>query len=246
MSEAAFDPSEGVEPGAEGASGDAPGVVDPEPSLEASEPTVAEPAAPGWAPSQEDWQALTGTVQQLAQANAPAPPPPPAAPAFLQVDPDTGESLIDPNGLQEYINFQIQNGVQARIGQYEPIMNQTVADRGEQLINDRFTSLASELPGFDPSDGVARDIAEGLAPRLGDPNAAMTQAAQRLVEHDKRVSEKAVEQYKQTLSNIGNAPREPGATGAGVESSEHEVGPNGKVSYGSVTDRWIERNSIPT
>jgi len=235
---------EGVDPGAEGVPGDAPGVVDPEPALEASEPTALEPAAPGWAPSQEDWQATQATIAQIAQQLQPPPPPAPQAPQWMQTDPDTGESLIDPNQLSAYIDFQIQQGVQQRIGTYEPIMNQTIADRGEALITERLTELQSQVGAFDPN--VARQIAEGLVTRGGDPFQAIKDAAALAHSYQESVKAAAIEEYKQQLANIGNAPREPGASGAGVDVRDLPVEANGKISYEAVTRDWAARHSIPT
>ena len=217
------------------------GVADDTPSDEVSPevetPEVAPEAVSPWAPSQEDWAGLTSTVQNLVQAVTPQPVAP-TAPSYIQEDPVTGESLIDPAALQQYIDYQVNQ----RMGSYEPILNQTVSDRGEQLINQRLEQLQTEVGPFDPK--VARQIAEGLAVLPGaEPNAVLKQAAESARSYEKTIGEKAVEAYKATLSNIGNAPREPGATGSAVDGFEPRKGLDG---YKDVEESFLERHGIST
>lgn len=238
MSEAVAETPAGVE-GEVAEPTDVPGVAEEStPAVEAGVSPV-ESAAPPWAPSQEEWAALTGTVQQLAASFQPPAPPAPEAPSFLQTDETTGENYIDPAQLQAYINFQIEQGVNGRLNPVEPILNQTIADRGEQIINTRFTDLGVT----DDARPVARAIAEGIAAAPGaDPNAALKNAAEMIAEHDKRVAAQAVEAYKTTLGNIGSAPVEPGATGAAVNAYELPKGRDGRIDYKDAMNNWLARN----
>lgn len=224
------------------------GVSDAEPALDDSAGAVdsvaAPEAAPTWAPSQEDWAGLTQTVQSLVQAVTPQPivPAAPQLNDYLQQDPVTGEMQFTPEGLDKYISDRVAAGVNDRIGSYEPILNQTVSDRGEQLINQRLEQLQTEVGPFDAT--VARQIAEGLAVLPGaEPNAVLKQAAETARAYEKSIGEKAVEEYKKTLSNIGNAPREPGAAGSAVDRIEPRSGLNG---YKDVEDAFLERHGIST
>ncbi len=224
-----FEDAGGVEGGADDPA-EAPGVAEPETTV------LVESAAPPWAPSQDDWQALTGTVQALAQQFQPAPEVP-EPPSFQVADETTGETYIDPAGLQAYIDFQIQQGIQGTVGPYKPILDQTTADRGEQLISQHLDQLQTTVGDFDTE--LARQIAEGLAARQGaDPFQALKQGAE--IAHAKHhaIGQAAVEEYKKTLGNIGSAPREPGAAGAGVERLEPRPGLQG---YNDVADNFVAR-----
>lgn len=213
------------------------GVSDAAPDDGTVDSGAAPEAAPTWAPSQEDWTGLTNTVQGLVQTLTPQPVAP-TAPSYIQEDPVTGENLIDPSALERYIDYQVNQ----RMGSYEPILNQTVSDRGEQLINQRLEQLQTEVGPFDSK--VARQIAEGLAVLPGaEPNAVLKQAAETARSYEKTIGEKAVAAYQETLKNIGNAPREPGATGSGVEGYER---PSGQDGYKAVEDSFLERYGIST
>ena len=236
----------GADAGAVADPGGASGVAEPglpaEPAADTS--AAAEPAAaPAWAPTQEDWQALTQTVQTLAQHAAPPPaqPAPAALGDYLQTDPQTGEQSFTPDGLERYINDRIAQGVDAKLSPVEPVLNQTIADRGEQLINQRLTELQTEVGPFDPK--LARSVAEGLAvlPNA-DPNAVLKQAAEMVRDMQKTAGAAAVEEYKKTLSNVGNAQREPGANGAAVGRLEIAVGDPDR--YKKVGDDWAARHGI--
>ena len=224
--------------------GDDPGVSDAAPEDGAVDPGTAIEAVPAWAPSQEDWQNLTGTVQNLVQGLTPQPVAP-AAPQlndYLSQDPITGEMQFTPEGLDQYITDRVSTGVNERMGSFEPILNQTVSDRGEQLINQRLSELQTEVGPFDTK--VARQIAEGLAVLPGaEPNAVLKQAAETARSYEKTIGEKAVEAYKATLSNIGNAPRDPSATGSAVGGYER---PSGQDGYKAVEDSFLERHGIST
>ena len=201
-------------------------------------------AAPTWAPSQEDWAGLQGTVQNLVQTLTPQPAAPvaPQLNDYLSQDPITGEMQFTPEGLDKYITDRVSTGVNERMGSFEPILNQTVSDRGEQLITQRLSELQTEVGPFDSK--VARQIAEGLAVLPGaEPNAVLKQAAETARSYEKTIGEKAVEAYKATLSNIGNAPREPGANGSAVDRIEPRSGSQG---YKDVADSFMERNGIST
>lgn len=219
-------------------------------AVEASEPSgvgeaavqesVPESATPAWAPSQEEFQALQQQISQMAQYLTPAQEVP-QAPQYLQEDPTTGEYGIDPNQLEAFIQFKINEGVNARLSPVEPILSQTVADRGEQVINQQFESLKGELGSFDVS--VAREIAEGLAARPGaDPYRALREGAQRAAALEKAIADRAIEQYKQNLGNVANAKAEGAASGSAVPAYELPTGKDGKKDYGAAINNWLARN----
>lgn len=237
----------GADAGAVEDPGGASGVAEPGTPTETAADLsgdVAAEAAPAWAPTQEDWQTLTSTVQYLAQQVAPPPAAPPAPPQladYTQTDPATGETSFTPDGLERYINDRINQGVDAKLGPVEPVLNQTIADRGEQLIQQRLEQLQTEVGSFDAK--LARSVAEGLAvlPNA-DPNAVLKQAAEMVRDMQKTIGDAAIEEYKKTLSNVGNAQREPGANGAAVDRLEIAVGDPDR--YKKVGDDWAARHGI--
>lgn len=213
----------------------------PEP-VEAPEPVAVEPE-PQWAPTSDDWNQLNARIETLASAI-----PQPQAVEPVQVgleayaDPVTGDITAD--GLQRYIDSQIEQGVNGRISAYEPVLNQTVAERGEQVIQQKFADLKTTVGDFD--DVLARELAEGYAASLGDPNLAIQKAAQRAHEFAQAQRTAGVEEYKTTLGNIGQAPREPGANSSGVyDETDLSNLPPGTDKYKLLADRWAARNSLP-
>lgn len=211
-----------------------------EAAVEAPEPVVEE-AAPSWSgPSQEEWEALNGTIGQLAQQFAPPPAEAPGIDSYFPPDPETGEATLTFEALDRYVQDRIEAGVNSRLGQFEPVLNQTVADRGEQLINQEFDKLASQ-GDFDRA--LARELAEGYASTGHAPDEAIRRGAQRAREVAQAAAQSAVDEYKKTLGNIGNAPREPGVNGAGLPDEEHL--PTGHPDrYKQIADNWAARNRL--
>ena len=64
-----------VEAGAVPAAGEAPGAVQPDATEPVSADISEQGAAPAWAPTQDDWQALQAELSQLRQAVTPEPAP---------------------------------------------------------------------------------------------------------------------------------------------------------------------------
>lgn len=214
----------------------------PEPAVEAAEPAVE--AAPAWAPSPDEWNNLTQSVQQLSQQFQPVEP----EPEYFPTDPVTGEQSLTMEGLQKFVQDQIQAG----ISQYEPVLNQTVAERGEQLINQTFENLAKPadqggagLGDFDRA--LARELAEGYASSGFAPDEAIKRGAQRARDFAQAERQAGIEQYKEeygtTIKNISQAPHEPGVNGAGVPSEE--LLPVGHPNrYKQVADNWAARTKL--
>jgi hypothetical protein len=214
-----------------------------EPAVEAAaapEPSVAEtvPEQP-WAVSRSDWDQLVGTVQTLAGALQPALAEP-AQPDIAQYAGPDGELSYD--GLQRFISDQIQAGVDARLSQVEPVLNQTIAERGEHLISQKFNELKSTVGEFDTE--LARELAEGYASTGFQPDEAIRRGAQRAFEFAKAQRDAAVEHYKTTLSNISSAPREGAAVGAGIPDEGMPASYNGD-KYKWIADNWAARNRLP-
>jgi hypothetical protein len=215
-----------------------------EPAVETAEPageTQPTQGAP-WAPDPEEWQQLTGTVQQLAENLRPVPvqPEPPGINDYFPVDPATGETTLTLEGLDRMVQDRAEALVGQRLGMFEPVLNQTVADRGEQLINQKFDSLA-EAGDFDRT--LARELAEGYASTGMDPNVAIERAAERARGFAQAQRQQGVDEYKTTLQNIGSAPREPGVAGAGV-AGEEPLPLQHPDRYKQVADNFVARHKL--
>jgi hypothetical protein len=226
------------------------GVVEPEEAPGVAETgtegvTPEEPAASPWAPSQEDWQALTSTVQTLAQQTAPSAPAAPQAPgieSYMQDD-GTGELAFTPDGLGRYIADQVQNGIRGALGSYEPILNQVVTEQGNAAVNARFDSLEPQIGRFDR--GLATLVAEGLVSRGSGAFDSVDQAAKQVQAAIARERQAAVNEYKQTLGQIGQAPREPAGVGSATTGFDIPRDGNGRGDYAAVANAWADRNSLP-
>lgn len=217
---------------------EASGVVDA-----GTQELAPEAATPAWAPSQEAFESLQQQQQRILEMLQPPAPPEPQAPEWLQSDPETGEYGIDPNALREYIQYEINQGVQQRIGAFEPVLNQTVADRGEQVISQHLETLKGKVGDFDPA--IAREIAEGLAARPGaDPYRALEEGAKRANAYLNSIKQAAVEEYKQSLSNIGNARTDGAVGGSAVSSYEIPRNSDGKLDYGAAVDNYLARRGL--
>lgn len=212
-----------------------------EPAAEVVAETTAEAPAPeAWAPTREDWESLNSRLDSFAQQFAP-PAPEPQAPDFSSyADPTSGEVTLE--GLQRFISDQVQAGVNARMAQVEPVLNQTIAERGEALIAQKFDSLKTELGG-EFNTNVARVIAEGYAAQGHDPDTAIRQAAREAFEFAQAERKAAVEQYQSTLKNISNAPREAGVNAAGLPDEGMPADYQGD-KYKWLADNWAARTKL--
>lgn len=210
----------------------------PEPVAAETEPTIEPTDAPQtWAPTPQDWEALNGKLDALQSQIAPQEP---QQPDFTQyADPMSGEVTME--GLQRFISDQVSAGVNARMSQVEPVLNQTIADRGEALISQKFTELQGSIGSFDT--GLARELAEGYASTGYQPDEAIRRGAQRAYEFAQAQRTAAVDEYKTTLGNIGKAPREAGAAGAGLPDEGMPENYNGD-KYKWLADNWAARHKL--
>ena len=222
-----------AEAGAEPASGEAPGAVQPDVTETPTGDDSATGSAPAWAPTQDDWQALQTELAQLRQAVAPAPAaaPEPQFTDYFQQDAD-GSLLIDPANLQKYIEDQVQG----QLASVRPVLDQTIQERGEHLISQELEKLKETVGPFDAK--LARTVAEGLVRETGDPMQALHQAAKLVHDSFASAGSSAVEEYKKTLANVGNAPTDPSAAGAALLDQPKPR------SYGDAVNNWLSRNGF--
>lgn len=225
-------------------------VADPapvEPEIQQQEPEAV------WAPPREEWDYVRSTLEQLAQAQQQSPqqfyqePQAPDYSAYFPVDPMTGEANVTLDGIDRLVADRAAQMVEQRLSQYEPVMNQTIAERGETLIQQKFDALSKPVSeggiGGQFNTKYARTLAEGYAASGMDPNHAIQQAAREAYEFAQAERKAGAEEYKNTLGNIGKAPREPGAESAGVYDESQP--PEGVDKYKWLANRWVDRQRLP-
>lgn len=202
--------------------------------VEASTPETT--AETPWTPPREEWDQIRSTLDRIANP----PQPEQQAPGFEQYfpqDPITGETSLTIEGLQRFVEDQVQ----ARLSTVEPVLNQTVIEQGERIIEQKFTELKGTVGDFDTA--LARELAEGYASTGTNPDEALARAARRAHEFAEAQRQAGVETYKTTLQNIGNAPREPGAAGAAV-ADEARLPVGHPDRYKALANAWAERQKL--
>lgn len=235
-----FDPDDGAGSGVATASAEA----DPSAAVSSggAEPEAAggapsAEAAPAWAgPSQDEWGEVVGALGYLAsqipleqQTQIAAEQQSAGEPVGLSLDPfadDFGDNLgqlLDQRlealvgRLEQRLDPLVQSHEREQIGEAE--------QRALDIIGDIESRDGEFLSGDDARHAV-RALAEtlvgetrqrfGPGPRAAE--AALSRAAQIVRGIEKSVSDKAVEQYRNQLSNVGGARQEPGISGAAVSN----------------------------
>jgi hypothetical protein len=204
--------------------------AEPEPAPpappEPPEPQPAEPQEPAsWAgPSQQEWQETQQALARLAEGGQE-----PQVPRF---DPYTGQPLAgaaeqaptmpepwDPNyseRMVEYLDYRDQQVIERSVGPMRPFVEQEMAERGRQELQQTFETLKGELGEFDPE--LAEQIGDSILNRADDPynvdtGAILRQAAERAAAIHKAAYEQGQREYREQLERGQNGHREPGAAG---------------------------------
>src|SRR5690348_9365186 len=90
------------------------------PSPEAAPEAAVEAPVEQWAPSRQDWEALTGRLESLSSQFAPPVEEPQQADLSGYADPNSGELTLE--GIERYVNDRIDHGVNSRLSQVEPVL----------------------------------------------------------------------------------------------------------------------------
>lgn len=230
----------------EGGSGG--GVVDAATDDTASHPDTASQSDPGQAgtgwsgPSEEEWYALQGMLQNLAQSGRLQ-----AAQTAQAAAQDPSERFTwDP--LAEDAGEQLLNLLSQRdeylLNRFQEMLSPVVAHTREELESEAEERAFDILADIEASEGkfkggeegrkIARVLADSFFPeaaaRFGGPGTpgavrsaeyALRKAAQKVREYEERVATIAVNEFKASLEGIAGASNEPGAgtTGAGEVSA---------------------------
>jgi hypothetical protein len=221
-----------------------------------AEPEAAAEPESAWAPSQDEWQQVTGFIQgaapileALAQSYQQQQYQQPQGydpyqqqyqqPQYQQ--PEEEFDPFEPESVQRYIQQQVamgvQQGMQQSLGPYEGLMGMVASQQGETLARNELDSIRSEIGNFD--EDAAFLVASGLIEQGGDPSMALRQSAQFAQEWESRIRTDAVEQYKKELQNLQGAPSETPVGGASAANVEGV--PTGQGRYEEAIRRALAR-----
>jgi hypothetical protein len=171
----------------------------------------------------------------------------------VQYDPYTGQPLqqqppeipdpsLDPAGFQNWIGQRDQALLEQMQERLSPLVGFYADQQAQQQITEGFGALPEDarIESMVPEASAeqAREALQAVAVAFVDPQnpdvrGALSEGAGMLRGLLQSAGEKAVADYKASLSNGGNQVREPGITGAGIEA----------VDTGLSYDEIIERAS---
>lgn len=200
--------------------------------------------APAVTISPEDFQALSSKVDGINRfaetMTSMLEQPLDEQPAQPLIDDDLADELgVDPRLLEEALSGAIAKGIESNLAPYLPFITKFAEKDAADATEEGFKRIAVEKGEFDT--GIAGTIALGLrSNNIADTDQAMAVAAGLLVDHDKSVAAKAVEEYKASLGRQADVlPRIGLGDGQGAQEQErqHEVG-----DYAAVARRHLEQS----
>jgi hypothetical protein len=207
---------------------------------------AAEAAA--WALSQDDWQQTQTYLQQTApilQAVAQMLPQLQQMQQAPQEPAAQGPELdpFDPDSVQNYIQSQIQSGLQAAVGEqlgpYEQMLSMQAAEQGEQLARQELEKIEKDIGKFDQDTAFL--IAAGAIEGGQDPIYALRAAATYASEWEKRIRTEERAAYQEELKNLRTAPGEvPVGSSAATEIQPVPTGPR---RYHEIVERYQARQN---
>jgi len=214
---------------------------------EVEEPDAPEPDAPApdsepepataWSPPQEEWQQMTGVVQQLAALLQEPEQPQPDPMADFQFDP------FDPESVQQMIDMRAQAIAQAQMEPFQGLLGMLSAREGEQLAKAELDRIQGDVGEFDHD--MAFLIASGMVDNGSDPAGALRQSAGQVREFESKIRADERAKVEAEFQGLGTAPREQGV-GSG-EAVPGESVPTGPGRYDQIVERWRanQRPSMP-
>jgi hypothetical protein len=125
-------------------------------------------------------------------------------------DPNYSERMV------EYLDYRDQQVIERSVGPMRPFVEQEMAERGRQELQQTFETLKGEIGEFDPE--LAEQIGDSILNRADDPysvdtGAILRQAAERAAQIHKAAYEQGQREYREQLERGQNGHREPGAAG---------------------------------
>ena len=207
------------------------------PADPAADPAT-EPVAP-WAPSQEEWEQVTGAVgylAQLAQQQAQVYQPQPMN--GEQVRPDPWER---PDSFQQDLDAYINQ----RMAPVQQFTQEAALSEAEERAMDILADFATRDGEFDKE--LARVRADHLLPQMQQrygygpkaAEAALEAAAVAQREYEQKVYADAIAKHTNQLATLSGAPGEPGSTY--VQGVQQRTMPD-YTKGGTVAQRFFGRN----
>jgi hypothetical protein len=194
------------------------------PAPEPAAPAAPEPAAaPSWTgPSQEEWQgtqqALNYLVQMFQEPEEPQPQP----------------------GVDEEGNIDIDAYIDAAFNQrmagVQPLLNLTVKERGEKVMNQMFDKLEADIGDFDRK--LAERVANSfLAEHPNDPQKALEEGVKYAAEVRKNERKAGEDSYVERLRRGPQDP-DPEVCGGGNKARKKAS------SYDEVIEQWSGETEV--
>lgn len=188
--------------------------------------------APAFNPDQFR-QELAGELDQRLAPLVQALTPQPEAPSFDQLDPFS-------DTYQQDLAALIRHEAQQLISPYQQVMEQAQQQQVSQWVDHNLDQAMQTYKAPDGTEGDRQAVlyaAAGFRAVTGDDAKAITAARDYMAQHDQQIASKAVEQYKQSISNDNGTQRDPAVNGAAVG-----IEPAPK-SYADILNRWETRTA---
>ena len=208
--------------------------VDPAPVDPAPEP------AQSWAPSQDEWEQVTGALGYLAQLEQQR------AQVYQPQSSQGQPTLPDPWERPDTFQQDLQAYIAAQVAPVQQFTNEAALSEAEERAMDILTDLASSGGEFDKD--LARIRADHLLPQMQQrygngpkaAEAALEAAASEQRAYEQKMYEQAVSRHTNHLATLSGAPGEPGSTY--VQGVTQRTMPDYRKG-GSVTGKFFGRNA---
>jgi len=184
-------------------------------------------------PSQDEWQQMVHYQQQTAPVMQQlgqylnAPPDQQQYYDPNQVQEDSSFDPYDENSVQQYIQQNIQAGIEQALGPWQNLLGSIASREGETVAKGELERIAGQVGEFDKDNAYL--VASSLIEQGADPPEALQKAAMYSREFEQRIRADEREKYKAELQQIAGAPME---AGTGSSSATENLGvPTGPDRY---------------
>lgn len=213
----------------------------PEPADAPTGDVAGDQEAAAWALSQDDWEATVNYLRQTAPVIQQVAHMMQNGGMQQQQEPQPQEpdfDPFDPSSVQEYINNQVQQGLEQGIAPYTHLFNTMAESEGERLARSTMERLDQEVGSFD-HDAAYMIAAGALADESLNPDQVLTSAARFMHDFEERIRADERTKFQGELQQMREAPRDrPVGSSAGTEG---ETVPTGPRRYHEAVERAMAR-----
>lgn len=201
-----------------------------------------------WQPSREEWDQMVGFrnetapfIGELAQVLNQVGEDPNYGQQQVQQPQEPEFDPFDPESVQQYIQHNIQQGVEQALDPYSGVLGLVATREGEALAKKELETIRGEVGDFDQDAALL--VASGLIDQGHDPSEALRVAAQYTRDYEARVQQSALEKYKQELQGLSDGTGEvPAGQGSGAE---HQIPvPTGQDRYREAVENALARRRM--